>query len=177
MLTSTPKWAFSSLCRDELGKPGCLPTSGFEPHSDGLVHLGNVSVPPIVQGRFSLCAELLEPSIGSGSTDADSCTTRRFPPGVSLLHQDHHLLFCRLAWLSFHNTCLFRSLSLFLSSLSGSHAAARFCPLGPGRRRSSSANQAHPSSYGERAQRTSDLAMRISGRPCPLASGMTPTIT
>jgi hypothetical protein len=63
-----------------------LATSGFEPRSDGLVHLGNVSVPPIVQGRFSLCTELLEPSIGSGSTDADSRTTSRFLPGVSLLH-------------------------------------------------------------------------------------------
>ena len=45
-----------------------LATSGGKPLSDGLVHLGDVSVSPIVQRHFSLDAELLEPAVGAGST-------------------------------------------------------------------------------------------------------------
>ena len=90
-----------------------LATPGFKPLSDGLVHLGDVPMPPIVQARLSLCAELLEPAIGSRSTDADSCTTGGFLPGRSFLHQHHHLLFGRLALLTFHNAFLFASLFCF----------------------------------------------------------------
>ena len=43
-------------------------TSGCKPLLDGLVHLDDVSVSPIVQGYFSLDAELLEPAVGGGST-------------------------------------------------------------------------------------------------------------
>src|SRR5712691_5357215 len=92
-----------------------LATSGFQPLSDGLVHLSDVSVPPIVQGRLSLCAKLVEPAVGSGSTDADSCATGGFVPGISFLHQNHHLLFCRLALLTFHTAFVFDSLFWFLS--------------------------------------------------------------
>ena len=90
-----------------------LATSGFKPLSDGLVHLGDVSVPSIVQGRLSLCAELLEPAVGSRSTDIDSRTTGGFLPGISFLHQNHHLLFGRLALLTFHIAFLFDSLFCF----------------------------------------------------------------
>ena len=45
-----------------------LATSGFKPLSDGFVHLGDVPVPPIVQDRLSLGAELLEPAVGGRST-------------------------------------------------------------------------------------------------------------
>ena len=42
--------------------------SSFKPLLDGLVHLGVVPMPAIVQGHFSLDAELLEPAVGGGST-------------------------------------------------------------------------------------------------------------
>jgi hypothetical protein len=86
-----------------------LATSGFKPLLDGLAHLGDMPVPPIVQGRLSLCAELVEPAVGRRSTDADSCTTSGFLPARSFLHQHHHLLFGRLALLTFHNAFLFDS--------------------------------------------------------------------
>jgi hypothetical protein len=41
-----------------------LTTSGFKPLLDGLVQLGDVPAPAIVQGHFSLDAELLEPAVG-----------------------------------------------------------------------------------------------------------------
>lgn len=98
-----------------------LATSGFKPLLDGLVHLGDVPAPPIVQGRLSLYAELLEPAVGAGSTDADSCTTGGFLPGISFLHQHHHLLFCRLALLTFHRylakSCLIYTCHIFCKKL------------------------------------------------------------
>ena len=90
-----------------------LATSGFKPLLDGLVHLGDVPVSPIVQARLSLCAELVEPAVGRRSTDADSCATGGFLPGISFLHQHHHLLLGYLALLTFHNTFLFDSLFCF----------------------------------------------------------------
>lgn len=42
-----------------------LMTPGFQPRLDGLVHLGGVPVPAIMQGRLSAYAELVEPSVGS----------------------------------------------------------------------------------------------------------------
>ena len=41
-----------------------LTTPGFKPRLDGLVHLGGVPVPAIVQAPLSSCAELLEPTVG-----------------------------------------------------------------------------------------------------------------
>ncbi len=87
-----------------------LATPGFKPLLDGLAHLGDVPVPPIVQGRLSLCAELLEPAVGAGSTGLDPCTIGGFLPGISFLHQNHHLLLCCLALLTFHTAFLFGSL-------------------------------------------------------------------
>ena len=95
-----------------------LATSGFNPFLDGLVHLSDVPVPPIVQGCLSLYAELLEPAVGAGSTDADPCTTGGFLPGISFLHQHHHLLFCHLALLAYHTAFFVDSLFWFLCFLS-----------------------------------------------------------
>src|SRR2546421_7470238 len=131
-------------------------------------------MPPIMQARLSLCAEPLEPAVGCRSTDAHSCATGGFLPGRSFLHQNHHLLFGRLVLLTFHNAFLFHSLSLLLSTLSGLHVTARFCTPAEAlvcTTGSSIIARRKP------AQRTTDLAMRISGLPSPLASGMTPTIT
>ncbi len=86
-------------------------TSGGKPLSDGLVHLGDVSVSPIVQGHFSLDAELLDPAVGGGSTGLYSRKTGSFPPGASLLHKSHHPLFSRLSLLICHDAFLFHSLS------------------------------------------------------------------
>ena len=88
-----------------------LATSGFKPLLDGFVHLGDVPVPPIVQDRLSLCAELLEPSVGGGSTSLYSCQHDSFLPGVSLLHESHHPLFSRLSLLILHDAFLIPSLS------------------------------------------------------------------
>lgn len=40
-----------------------LATSGFKPRLDGLAHLGEMPVPPILQGGFSSGAVLLEPAV------------------------------------------------------------------------------------------------------------------
>src|SRR5258708_12726650 len=83
-----------------------LATSGFKPLSNGLAHLGDVPVPPIVQARLSLCAELLEPPVGSRSTGLHSCNPGGFLPRLACLHEDHHLLFCRRTLLIFHTSSL-----------------------------------------------------------------------
>jgi len=80
-----------------------LATPGFKPFLDGLAHLGDVPVPPIVQGRFALCAELLEPPVGSRSTGLHSCNLGSFLPRLACLHEHHHLLFGSLSWFILHN--------------------------------------------------------------------------
>src|SRR5712691_2658483 len=72
-----------------------LATSGFQPLVERLAHLSDVPVPPIVQGRLSLCAELVEPAVGRRSTGVHSCNSGGFLPRLACLHEDHHLLFCR----------------------------------------------------------------------------------
>ena len=56
-----------------------LAASGFKPLADGLVHLGDVPMSPIVQGCLSLCAELLKPAVGGRSTDLNRGLAGRFP--------------------------------------------------------------------------------------------------
>jgi hypothetical protein len=80
-----------------------LATSGFKPLLDGLVHLGGVPTPAIVQGRLSSCAELLEPVVGSRSTGLHSCNLGSFLPRLACLHEHHHLLFGSLSWFILHN--------------------------------------------------------------------------
>src|SRR5436853_7712159 len=79
-----------------------LATSGFQPLVERLVHLSDVPVPPIVQGRFSSCTELLEPAVGRGSTDLHPCKCGCFLPGVSCLHEINHLPFCLPSLLVVH---------------------------------------------------------------------------
>jgi hypothetical protein len=102
-----------------------LATPGFKPLLDGLAHLGDVPVPPIVQGRFSLCAQLLEPPVGSRSTGLHSCNLGSFLPRLACLHEQHHLLFGTLSWFILHNA--FPSLhSLLASRVLGSMCGVAF---------------------------------------------------
>ena len=78
----------------------------MQPPEDRDMDFMHVSVPAILQGSFPACPEVLEPAVCRGATGGYPGSASRFLPGMSCLHQDHHLHFCCMARLISHGAFL-----------------------------------------------------------------------